>query len=37
MATQINPGLADELQAYGAADADKCFNCGTCSAVCVHS
>ena len=35
--TQINPGLADELQAYGATDADKCFNCGTCSAVCVHS
>ncbi len=37
MATQINPGLADELQAYGATDADKCFNCGTCSAVCTHS
>ncbi len=37
MAHQINPGLADELRAYGARDADKCFNCGTCSAVCTHS
>ena len=37
MAHQINPGLADELHAYGASDADKCFNCGNCSAVCVHS
>jgi quinone-modifying oxidoreductase, subunit QmoC len=37
MATVIKPGLADELQAYGADDVGKCFNCGTCSAVCVHS
>ena len=37
MAQQINPGLADELHEYGASDADKCFNCGNCSAVCVHS
>ena len=34
MAHQINPGLADELHAYGASDADKCYNCGNCSAVC---
>ena len=37
MATQINPGLADELQAYGATDADKCFNCGTAPRCCTHS
>jgi len=37
MATAIEPGLVDELQAYGAEDVNKCFNCGTCSAVCVHS
>jgi quinone-modifying oxidoreductase, subunit QmoC len=37
MATAIQPGLVDELQAYGAEDVSKCFNCGTCSAVCVHS
>ncbi|HJW74194.1 MAG TPA: 4Fe-4S dicluster domain-containing protein [Thermoleophilia bacterium] len=37
MATVIRPGLVDELQAYGADDVSKCFNCGNCSAVCVHS
>ncbi|HET6476746.1 MAG TPA: 4Fe-4S dicluster domain-containing protein [Thermoleophilia bacterium] len=37
MAIQIKPGLADELHEYGATDIDKCFNCGNCSAVCVHS
>jgi len=37
MATTIKPGLADELQAYGSEDVNKCFNCGNCSAVCVHS
>ncbi len=37
MATLMRPGLLDELRAYGAADVAKCFNCGTCSAVCVHS
>jgi hypothetical protein len=37
MAINIEPGLADELQAYGADDVGKCFNCGNCSAVCVHS
>ncbi len=37
MATRLNPGLADELEAYGAEDVSKCFNCGNCSALCVHS
>jgi quinone-modifying oxidoreductase, subunit QmoC len=37
MATKINPGLADELQAYGAEDVNKCFNCGNCSALCVQT
>jgi quinone-modifying oxidoreductase subunit QmoC len=37
MATAIHPGLVDELQAYGAEDVSKCYNCGNCSAVCVHS
>ena len=37
MATTIHPGLVDDLQAYGADDVSKCFNCGNCSAVCVHS
>jgi ferredoxin len=37
MAATIKPGLADELQAYGSEDVGKCFNCGNCSAVCVHS
>ena len=37
MATTIKPGLADELRAYGSEDVSKCFNCGNCSAVCVHS
>jgi quinone-modifying oxidoreductase subunit QmoC len=37
MATQIKPGLVDELQAYGSEDVSKCYNCGNCSAVCTHS
>jgi quinone-modifying oxidoreductase subunit QmoC len=37
MTSQIHPGLVDELRAYGAEDVSKCFNCGNCSAVCVHS
>jgi len=37
MATRLNPGLADDLLAYGAEDVSKCFNCGNCSALCVHS
>ena len=37
MATMIKPGLVEELQEFGAKDVSKCFNCGNCSAVCVHS
>ncbi|HEY5387299.1 MAG TPA: 4Fe-4S dicluster domain-containing protein [Thermoleophilia bacterium] len=37
MATVIEPGLVDELRAYGSEDVSKCFNCGSCSAACVHS
>ena len=37
MATAIKPGLVDELQAFGADGVSKCFNCGTCSAVCVQA
>jgi ferredoxin len=37
MATMIRPGLVDELEAFGAETVSKCFNCGNCSAVCVHS
>jgi quinone-modifying oxidoreductase subunit QmoC len=37
MTTTIHPGLVDELRAYGAENVSKCFNCGNCSAVCVHS
>ena len=37
MAAVIEPGLADELRAYGADSMSKCFNCGNCSATCTHS
>jgi len=37
MAIRINPKLIDELEAYGAEDVSKCYHCGNCSAVCVHS
>lgn len=37
MAAVMKPGFLDELRAYGAGEVAKCFNCGTCSAVCVHS
>ncbi len=30
----VNPYLADELKKYGGDDFTKCFNCGTCTAVC---
>jgi quinone-modifying oxidoreductase, subunit QmoC len=37
MAIRINPKLIDELEVYGAEDVSKCYHCGNCSAVCVHS
>jgi ferredoxin len=37
MAIRINPKLIDELEVYGAEDVAKCYHCGNCSAVCVHS
>jgi quinone-modifying oxidoreductase, subunit QmoC len=37
MTATIDPGLADDVQRFGADDVSKCYNCGNCSAVCVHS
>jgi ferredoxin len=34
MSHRANPDLLYELQAYGAVNAEACFNCGTCTAVC---
>lgn len=34
MSQRANPDLLLELQAYGAVNAEACFNCGTCTAVC---
>ena len=34
MSERVNPGLLDELKEYGAIAAEKCFNCGNCTAVC---
>lgn len=33
-AHRADPGFLLELQRYGAASIDACFNCGNCSAVC---
>ncbi len=37
MAIPVNPKLVTELEKYGAEDVQKCYHCGNCSAVCVHS
>jgi quinone-modifying oxidoreductase subunit QmoC len=37
MAIRVNPKLVTELEKYGAEDVQKCYHCGNCSAVCVHS
>lgn len=34
MSTRVDPRLLQELKAYGAANAEACFNCGNCTAVC---
>ncbi len=34
MSHRIDPGLIVELEAYGLKDAHKCYNCGTCTAIC---
>jgi quinone-modifying oxidoreductase, subunit QmoC len=37
MPIRVNPKLVTELERYGAEDVQKCYHCGNCSAVCVHS
>lgn len=34
MATRLDPNLKNEVKKYGIKDADKCMQCGLCSAVC---
>jgi quinone-modifying oxidoreductase subunit QmoC len=34
---RVNPEFAKEIQKYGAADFQACFNCGNCTAVCALS
>jgi quinone-modifying oxidoreductase, subunit QmoC len=34
MSTRVDPNLLLELKEYGAVGAEKCFNCGTCTAMC---
>ena len=34
MATRVDPSLMLELKEYGAAEIEKCFNCGNCTAIC---
>jgi quinone-modifying oxidoreductase subunit QmoC len=34
MATRVDPKMMEELKAYGAVGIEKCFNCGTCTAIC---
>ncbi|MCJ7623106.1 MAG: 4Fe-4S dicluster domain-containing protein [Anaerolineaceae bacterium] len=34
MATRVDPSLMHELKDYGAAEIEKCFNCGNCTAIC---
>ena len=30
----LNPGLAKEIQSYGAVDFSACYSCGNCTAIC---
>lgn len=34
---RVNPEFATEIQKYGAADFQACFNCGNCTAICALS
>jgi ferredoxin len=34
MSNRVDPNLLLDLKEYGAVGAEKCFNCGTCTAMC---
>jgi ferredoxin len=34
MSVKVDPNLMKELREFGLKDADKCYNCGNCTAVC---
>ncbi len=34
MSIKVDPGLMKELEIFGLKDANKCFHCGNCTAVC---
>lgn len=34
MSTKVDPNLMKDLKAFGLKDANKCFQCGNCTAVC---
>lgn len=34
MSNRVDPEFIRELEAYGLKDASKCYNCGTCTAIC---
>ena len=34
MAYRVDPSLMYELKEFGAAEIEKCFNCGNCTAIC---
>ena len=34
---RINPDFTTELKKYGVFDANACYNCGNCTAVCALS
>ena len=34
MATRVDPGLLDDLKAFGLSEASKCFHCSNCTVSC---
>jgi ferredoxin len=34
MSNKVDPNLIRELEEFGLKDANKCYNCGTCTAIC---